>query len=274
MAVRRFVLSWAVMIGCIGGAEAGIFNRKKATPPATPPKPPALTPSALSRVDQLIRVLRTDPDERRRLSAVVELSKANIQSHPHIGDALIDTLKQDPSAVVRAGAASALGRVRPMDATVGQALEEASQSDEAPRVRTAAKAALTAYAKAGYRTQAAPANSQFITPAPMTNPRPGLPGAIGPTTRTPAPTRLPATRVVPLQPSQDEPPLADVRPGEPMNTVAPAAPARPSTAPRSLPTTVQPGRKVEPVETTPLTPTPAKPAKPSSDDGPNLNGPG
>jgi hypothetical protein len=281
MAFRRLSLSLAIAMSCVGGIDAGIINRNKAKTPSPPPAaaPGKLPASAqpVQRVDQLIQVLRTDPDERRRLTAVVEISKVDGQQAPQVVDALLDALRQDPSAAVRAGAAGALGRLRPMTTPVAHALEEAMQTDHSPRVKTAAKAALAVYAKAGYRPQATPTAPQqrLPLPTPLAKTPTLAPGPVVPLDRSPPPSRLPPTRGIVLQPSGDEPPLADVRPNEPPVESSPARPGPSTVTPLTIPMPTQPGGKTENIAPKNLTiPIPSKPTKPANDDGPILNGPG
>src|SRR5438045_1169020 len=69
---------------------------------------------------------------------------------PEIVPALIDVLKHDQKAAVRAEAAQTLGKIRPLSQEAGVALEEAV-SDPSWRVRWQARPALRAYRSSGYR---------------------------------------------------------------------------------------------------------------------------
>ncbi len=271
MRLRSWFLGWAAIVCWAGTNEAGIIDRFKPKPPAKPAAPTRPT----DRAGELVQVLRNDPDERRRLAAIIELSKADLRQAPQAGEALIEALRFDANVAIRTAAATALGRLRPLTISAAQALDEAFQSDASPRVRTAAKAALTPYLQAGYRAPSAP-------PIPASTPRTSVPLAKkagtppGPTIapHTGIPPRQPMSRITILQPSTDEPPLADSRPQEPTQEANPASTQRSSVVPLRSPLNSPAPSKPEIVEPKPIKPEPRKPTKPTDDEGPILIGPG
>jgi HEAT repeats len=248
----RHLLVGSLTLAVLGGsADAGIlFNRSKSKdpPPNQSQNPPAV---AQDRVGELVKVLRGSPDERKRAVAADELAKADLRQHPQAGEALIAALQQDPSANVRAEVAQAIGKMRPLTLQGGQALEEAMNSDSAPRVRQVAKTAIGVYLQAGYRT--------------------GVPESKG-LAQAPAAPRPPAARPTPPVPQRpagrqtNEPPLAASKPRQDKSAAIELKP-EPGPAP-SAPRLLGPVKesKADPVK-------PTKPAK-ADDEGPILTGPG
>src|SRR5579859_6295392 len=136
---RAFVLVPLALAWLCTSAPAGIFfNRGK-------------KPTADEQIADLVKTLRTNPDERHRASAAEELVKFDAKSHPTVAATLIDSVMKDPSAAVRYEAAQSLGKVRPITSQTAYALEYALSNDVSTRVRTAAKSALWQYHVAGYR---------------------------------------------------------------------------------------------------------------------------
>jgi hypothetical protein len=159
----RTCLILLVLVVATSPASAGIFRKNKAPNPA-------------ERVGELLNTLRSDPDERKRLGAAEELRQFDARLYPNILPALIDSLANDPSSSVRAEAASSLGKIRPIEAAAGQALEKALAQDSSMRVRMSARTALVQYYLFGYRggqpTKAAPA--QTDEPPLATTPPPAM----------------------------------------------------------------------------------------------------
>lgn len=294
MRLHKWSLGLAATLCWAGTSDAGILDRfkpKSQAQPTTPAKPTpqakAATPSkatapntAADRVDEWVQILRGEGDDRRRLSAVVELSKVDLRQFPQAGEALIEALRSDANPAVRAGAATALGRIRPLTVEAAQALEEALLSDGVPRVRTAAKTALTPYLQAGYRPQSNPPAAAAAVP-PASTPRAPIAKknapspSPGPLPNSVLPPRSPSARVFALQPNTEEPPLADVRPNEPVQELLPPMQQPSSVLPPRSPLSPPAQPKADNLEPQPIKPTPAKPARPSTDnDGPILNGPG
>jgi HEAT repeats len=131
-------------------------------------------PSPAERVSQLLLTVRTDSSDSKRASAAKELREFDPNAFPEIVPVLIEVLKHDQKAAVRAEAAQTLGKLRPISQEAGTALEEAT-SDPSWRVRWQARPALRAYRSNGYRgptmvEETAPATGQqstsFAPPAP------------------------------------------------------------------------------------------------------------
>jgi hypothetical protein len=82
---------------------------------------------------------------------------------PKISPALVEALTRDASPLVRAEAATTLGKLRPISQQAGYALEQAQNDDAVMRVRLAARQSLWQYHLVGYRggksADAAAANS-------------------------------------------------------------------------------------------------------------------
>jgi hypothetical protein len=103
------------------------------------------------RVRFLSDVLRTETDEAKRRTAILELAEADPRTNPEVMTSLIGALKRD-SASVRAVAAEVIGRFKAVFPSAGAALESAAESDPSPAVREAAKQALWEYHLNGYRS--------------------------------------------------------------------------------------------------------------------------
>ena len=148
---RLIPLAFALAAWCLIGAapaEAQIFNIFRKAPP--PPPPPA------QRVPQLIGIVKGDPDERKRISAVEELRDHDTKAFPDIVPILADVAKNDAKAAVRAEAINSLVRIRPISTLAGQAIEKAAGGDETWKNRMSAQAALVRYRLAGYSSPPAP----------------------------------------------------------------------------------------------------------------------
>jgi hypothetical protein len=196
----RYVLVSAVLLGASLPAPAGIFARRK-------------KPDPVQRVPELVQILKTDRDDRKRIDAAEELRQYDSGQHPQIVPALIEALQSDPKPGVRSEAAHTLGKIRPVNQPAGQALERAASQDHALRVRLQARTALMFYHMAGYSSKK------------------GEPPA--------APGGNPATKEPPLPAGATtaEPPLA--APPPPAATPPPPAPV-PVSAPPSAPSLYRP----------------------------------
>lgn len=104
------------------------------------------------QVPELLSASKTEPDERKRLSAVEQLRDFDARNHPEIVPALIDLLLSDPKSNIRLEAVNSLSKIRPVSQQAGQALESAAQRDDNWRVRWQAKTSLWSYQMAGYRS--------------------------------------------------------------------------------------------------------------------------
>lgn len=291
MVWRKMLLAALVLSGLIGSASGGVlFNRKSKQKPAA------------DGAGDGVRILRTDPDERRRAAAAEELSKIDLKKNPTAGVALLEAVQRDPSSVVRTQAAESLGKLRPLTVQVGRALEEAFNSDPAQSVRLAARNSLTQYVQAGFQMNGAAAREQANpTPNPLPasvarNTPPQQPVAKNTpiaknTSRTP--TRVNAPRgqtseppLAPATPEREEvvveettPPPAPIVKSQPKIVVDVSEPP--------LATSPKPPTSNGPIVETPgigikltgptieVKPETAKPMKPSkSDEGPVLTPPG
>src|SRR4051794_31759333 len=139
---RRYLLAvlpavlWVVLP--VRPASAGVFFGKKNKP----------TPA--EHVPELIKTLKADGDEHKRASAAEELRQYDAAQFPDMVPSLIDALLGDTKPGVRAEAAQSLGKLRPVTAAAGAALEQALAKDSSMRVRLQARSSLLQYRWAGY----------------------------------------------------------------------------------------------------------------------------
>src|SRR5262245_12295139 len=122
-----------------------LFERKKKEEPAP------------AKSKQLVDTLRTDPDEKKRKAAAEELSDYDPRGNPEVMAGLIASLRQDPAVAVRTAAADTIGKLKPMSAQAGVALEQAVQTDPSETVRKAVQGALFQYHLSGYKGTASTA---------------------------------------------------------------------------------------------------------------------
>jgi hypothetical protein len=185
------VVGLALLVAAPSAARAddkGRFNLSRLNPFKKKEEP-------VGKSKQLADVLRTDPDEKKRKAAAEELRDTDPKQVNDVLPILVASLKQDPSAAVRATVAETLGKIKPVTASIGVALESAGQNDPSEAVRKAAQSAVWTYQASGYRptNQSAPA-VQTAEP-PIAKPR---------ATIAPAPTRqivapaAPAVKASPL----------------------------------------------------------------------------
>ena len=141
--MKRSILAvtLAVLSAWAAPAQAQLFFAKKSK----------VNPS--QRVPELILIVKTDPDERKRARAADELRDYNATTFTEIVPVLADVLMHDKKVSVRAEALGSLTRIRPVNALAGQAMEKAVAGDESWRVRLQARAALTKYHLAGYSSR-------------------------------------------------------------------------------------------------------------------------
>jgi HEAT repeat protein len=180
-------------------------------------------PAPSQRVPELILMVKTDGEERRRAQAAEELREYDPKTYTEIVPVLVDVAQHDPRPNVRSEALASLAKLRPITAAAGQALEKAAAGDENWRVRLQAKSALMKYHLAGY------------APSRPDGTAPGTPGRV--TTQEP-PLADPLPKLA-------EPPLADP-------TVPPVV-TTPATTPANIgtPPTFTPPSTVAPPLTTP-----------------------
>jgi hypothetical protein len=193
-------------------AQAGIIFGKK------PPKP-----DPAQRVPELIKTVRTDGDESKRVEAVEELRQYDPTAFPEIYPALIEALLNDGKAAVRAEAASTIGKLRPVSQDAGNALEMALDKDDSMRVRLAVRSALMQYRWAGFRAGKKEAPPQITTKEPpLADPKPLPPTSTTPPSlpTNPTPIAPPPASVAPLAlpqvPALEPPPPPRLVPLKPM----------------------------------------------------------
>lgn len=108
----------------------------------------------ISKTQQLLNTVRTEPDEKKRISAVEELQKTDEKNATDVIPVLVASLKQDPSPAVRGKVAESISKIKPIAASAGVALEASAQNDPNESVRKSASTALSAYQQNGYRLAA------------------------------------------------------------------------------------------------------------------------
>lgn len=104
------------------------------------------------QITQICQILKTSGEETARIAAIEELRSIDGAYQPIAISALMETLKSDRKTGVRAEAAVALSKMRPVRQEVGSALENAISKDNSMRVRIQARSALLQYNLAGYRS--------------------------------------------------------------------------------------------------------------------------
>jgi hypothetical protein len=124
--------------GLTASAPAGIFSKK--APKADP----------VQRVPELLYTVKMEPEEAKRVAAATELRQYDSKMFPDVVPILADVVRNDKSPVVRQEALNSLGKIRPVSAMAGEAIEEAAK-DPVARVRMQAWTSLKLYRFAGYR---------------------------------------------------------------------------------------------------------------------------
>jgi hypothetical protein len=183
-------------------------------------------PAAAQRVPELILILKTETDERKRAAAADELRDYDAKTFTEIVPVLIDVLHNDKKYSVRVEALNTLYRVRPVSQSVGQALEYSASSDESLRVRLQAKTALLKYHLAGYSSSTKNEPSIF-QPSTQEPPLADPPGVAIPTVAFPPMT---SQKLVPAQPASLTPagPALDVPRPLPQGIALPPGQVAPS----------------------------------------------
>jgi hypothetical protein len=206
----RYLLVCALLLAAALPAPAGLFGRKKKADP-------------VQRVPELIQILKTDRDDRKRQDAAEELRQYDPGQFAQVVPALIEALQTDPKPAVRSEAAHTLGKLRPVSAPVGQALERSAAQDHALRVRLQARTALMFYHMAGYSSarKGEPPQGPALKPPPPNEP----------------PLAKGTTAEPPLASPQTAPPPAPLPPAAPIPTAAPSLypPPLASPAPAAAP---------------------------------------
>ena len=105
--------------------------------------PPPKTRLEQPRINLLIQIIQSDPDENKREAAVAELSKADPRTSTGVIQIVTEALLKDTSAKVRLAAVSVITKYNTVYSFTGHALETAKDSDASPEVRKAATDGLT-----------------------------------------------------------------------------------------------------------------------------------
>jgi hypothetical protein len=209
----------AAILVCPAAQAKNIFGKRTRANPA-------------ERVPQLVVMVKTEPDEDKRASAVKELRDYDPNAFREIIPVLIDVLQHDAKSSVRAEAATTLSKLRPISQEVGWALEEATK-DSSIRVRFTARNVLMGYRISGYRSS--PRQDMNSAPAqPSSGPLHGLFSIFQSKPDMPV-SGMPASTVIHQGGETPPPPLA-VEPTSP----SPARPLPPPLMPASQPKTTQP----------------------------------
>ena len=183
--VLMLALAWVVP------APAQLFAKK-----------PKVNPS--QRVPELILVVKTDADERKRARAAEELRDYDVDIFVEIVPVLVDVLRTDKKANVRFEALTSLIKIRPVSNLAGQAIEKAAAEDESWRVRLHAKTALPKYHLAGYpakKSEQTVMKPKATIEPPVATPAPPAP----PPTVSPLPRPLPPSVSPPMPKSTPAP---------------------------------------------------------------------
>ena len=223
----RALLLLIALPTCAVPAQAQFFHKRARPIPA-------------QRVPELILILKTETDERKRFQAAEELREYDARTFSEIVPVLADVARSDRRTGVRVEALNSLARLRPISQPAGQAMERAAASDESLRVRLHAKSLLLKYHLAGYsssgRTEPSVAQPTMQEPplaepvAPPTIPAvaipPGTMPKIVPTVGTPATSRPGLDLPRPLPPGAALPPGVTAPP-PPIQVEGPVLPPRP-----------------------------------------------
>jgi hypothetical protein len=140
MSWSRLLLTCIVVSVLAWPASAGIFFHRQPKP-----KPEV-------RVPELLVIVKSDKDDRKRASAAAELRQYDLKLFPDIVPILVDVVHNDARAGVRYEAAVSLSRLRPVSQEAGMALEYAAAHDAAFYVRMQARTSLVYYRLSGYHT--------------------------------------------------------------------------------------------------------------------------
>lgn len=215
--LKRLLLVPATLAVLAGPSQAGIFGRKTAAPPPQ---------AAAQYVAQLLQVIKTNPDERMRLSAATELARFDARTSAEFVPVLLDVLKRDASADVRSEAATTLGKLRPVSQQIGYSLEQALNGDVSTKVRMSARTALWQYKLGGYNAPGQ--NPQAMTVQTVEPPLADAPPVNPlPTPTAPVPPQQP---LVPPPAAQQPPPQPGFGQGRIFNKLTgkqPTPPAQP-----------------------------------------------
>jgi len=242
------LLGWAI-VATPGYAQ--LFGKR------TPPTPPVPLDQ---KVAALVKTVKEDGDENKRLAAIEDLRGLDAAAHAEIIPALMEAMLNDKKPSVRAEAAYTIGRIRPVQGGIGQALEHVRDNDASMRVRLQARGTLMSYYLGGYRSNKMEDPKQPLTPngkEPPVAPGTGT-GAAAKNVPPPVSTGQPGpSQPAPFQagPFQSAPPVIVTAPPQgvpllPVPTQQPPVAQQPAPL-QAVPTTPQPN-----VPTTTLPPAP------------------
>jgi HEAT repeats len=265
----RLTLAALIAFAISNSAEAGLFRK--------PPRPDAAT-----YVPKLAEILKASTDDHLRVQAANELRDYDAKAYPEVLPALIDALSGDTSESVRIEAAESIGKVRPVTAQAGYALEQASSKDKSILVRLAAKRALLHYRLLGVLGKedlviqtaepplaTTPATAKATPGSVILRPTPS-PIPVSEPVAPPAGTKVVGPDVPPAEPKPGtfEPPLAEPKKPATIATAQPKLPTPIITIPPPAKDVVVPvpTSKPEPKELPSEVSTPEKPVK----EGPTL----
>jgi hypothetical protein len=244
--MKRWLLPVVVLatLTCLPlSTEAGLFKKPSKPNPA-------------ERVPELIGIVKTDKDERKREAAAEELKQYDPAAFPDIVMVLADVVLTDASSSVRAEAVDSLAHLRPVTQQAGLALEQVLAKDSSMKVRMQARYSLLQMHWAGYHSSAkegpiptkeAPASSKETKAPPLIQ----MPLKTQQTS-----TKFGETTPPPLSPAADPPPAPKMLPKT-------KATVQPPLVPTEAPVLRAP----------PSAPPPALPATPPADQGPELTPP-
>src|SRR5438094_5949558 len=112
--MKRVMLASLVIVALASAAPAqGLFSKKAKIIPS-------------QRVPELIVIVKSDPDERKRANAAEELHNYDTAMFTEIVPVLVDVLQHDKKMSVRMEAVSSLAKIRPVSTQAGRALEKAA----------------------------------------------------------------------------------------------------------------------------------------------------
>jgi HEAT repeats len=203
------ILVLVILLAWTAPAPAQLFAKK-------------VKPNPSQRVPELILILKTDPDEKKRAHAAEEIRDYDATLFTEILPVLVEVLQQDKKMNVRMEAVNSLAKIRPVNGMAGHALEKAAGNDESWRVRLQAKTALTKYHWSGY---SAAKTDMLPTPSKKTTAEPPLATLAPPVIPNVAPNDAPP-RPLPLTPASG--PIARPLPTGPPNDAPPALPTAPN----------------------------------------------
>jgi hypothetical protein len=206
-----------------------------------------LLPTVFVFVTVLTPVTRADDKDKGRfglglnkLNPFRKKDETDAKHVPEVLPVMVASLKQDPSAAVRATVAESIGKLKPVSPNAGVVLEAAAANDPNEGVRKAAQNSLWAYQANGYRPQ------NVTAVVPTAEPPKAAPKRMSPAATTKQITSSAPAASTPLGvPSgvnrgptfgeTGEPPLAKSRPAVKPPVPSIPVPPMPAESPRAVP---------------------------------------